>query len=270
MNSILYIIAFLYSSNLHGGLKNYKTTSKLEDYLRKHECDDMTFAPYGEVQLIQYPRKKSRRSGRWGTKYHRYARMNEKDSSNDTDYEEELNFNERNIDKNETDTTTTASNFQGEEDYDDDVKETENDETQDDNIPVTYLEKWQEITDGSSHDNYYDDNRTVSSLGSSLTQQQLTTDGSLFMGECYAPPGKVGLAIDTKNGQPVIHQVRDNSPLVGVLRHLDVIVGIDDIDTSSMTAADITQLMNERIDKRKKITFLRGETAKKNLVEAAA
>ena len=220
----------------------------------------MTFAPYGEVQLTQSFRKKSRRIGRRGVKYHRYSRMNE-NGSNDIDHEEELNVHERNIDKNETDTTTTASNYQEE-----DVEE----ETQDDKIPMTYLEKWQEMTGGSSHDIYHDDNRTVSSLGSSWTQQQLTTDGSLFMGECYAPPGKVGLAIDTINGQPVIHQVRDHSPLVGVLRHLDVIVGVDDIDTSSMSAADVTQLMSERIGKRKKITFLRGETAKKNLVEAAA
>ena len=35
--------------------------------------------------------------------------------------------------------------------------------------------------------------------------------------ECYAPPGKLGVAIDTVNGQPVVHRIKEGSPLKGIL-----------------------------------------------------
>ena len=107
------------------------------------------------------------------------------------------------------------------------------------------------------------DERTVSSAGSA---QELSTDDTLFTGECFAPPGKLGIAIDTLNNQPVVHRVRDESPLSGVLRRLDVIIAVDDEDTSSMSAADVTTLMAKKMDHRRKITYLRGKKAVENLI----
>lgn len=101
------------------------------------------------------------------------------------------------------------------------------------------------------------DNNTVSSMGSSV----LSTDGSVYIGQCFAPPGKLAIAIDTVNGQPVVHRVREESPLAGVLRRLDIIVAVDEEDTSSMSAADVTTLMAKKMDKRRKITFMRGKKA---------
>jgi C-terminal processing protease CtpA/Prc len=109
------------------------------------------------------------------------------------------------------------------------------------------------------------DNRTVSSMGSGISH--LSTDGSLLMGECFAPPGKLGIAIDTLNGQPVVHRVREESPLSGVLRRLDVIAAIDDEDTTSMSAAAVTTLMAKKMDQKRKITYLRGKSAQRNLIK---
>lgn len=102
----------------------------------------------------------------------------------------------------------------------------------------------------------YDD-RTISSMASS----QLSIDGNLLQSICYAPAGKLGIAIDTVNGHPVVHRVRGDSPLVGVLRRLDVIAAIDDEDTIDMSAGDVTTLMARKMDQRRKITFLRGKGA---------
>ena len=100
----------------------------------------------------------------------------------------------------------------------------------------------------------YDD-RTISSMASS----QLSMNGNLLRSDCYAPAGKLGIAIDTVNGHPVVHRVRGDSPLSGVLRRLDVIAAIDDEDTLSMSAGDVTTLMARKMDQRRKITFIRGK-----------
>lgn len=73
----------------------------------------------------------------------------------------------------------------------------------------------------------------------------------------FAPPGKIGVAIDVFNGQPTVHKVRKGSPLENMLRANDVILSIDDVDTSCLSAADVTQLMVKRMDRVRKITFVR-------------
>ncbi|KAL9189202.1 hypothetical protein ACHAXT_011692 [Thalassiosira profunda] len=73
----------------------------------------------------------------------------------------------------------------------------------------------------------------------------------------FAPPGKIGVAIDVVNGQPVVHKVRRGSPVENLLRPNDVLVAIDDEDASCMSAADVTSMMARRMDRVRKITFIR-------------
>ena len=73
----------------------------------------------------------------------------------------------------------------------------------------------------------------------------------------FAPPGKIGVAIDVVNGQPVVHKVRKNSPLENMLQSNDIIMAIDDEDACGMSAADVTSLMVKRMDRVRKITFVR-------------
>ena len=90
---------------------------------------------------------------------------------------------------------------------------------------------------------------------------KLALDGSALQGECFAPPGKLGVAIDTVSGHPVVHRVREDSPLSGVLRRLDVIIAVDEVDTTNMNAADVTSLVAKRMDATRKIRFLRGKAS---------
>eukprot|EP00578_Thalassiosira_sp_NH16_P007098 CAMPEP_0181123216 /NCGR_PEP_ID=MMETSP1071-20121207/25767_1 /TAXON_ID=35127 /ORGANISM="Thalassiosira sp., Strain NH16" /LENGTH=530 /DNA_ID=CAMNT_0023208315 /DNA_START=146 /DNA_END=1738 /DNA_ORIENTATION=- len=77
----------------------------------------------------------------------------------------------------------------------------------------------------------------------------------------YAPPGKVGVAIDVVNGNPIVHKVKRGSPLEGLLRPNDMVMAIDDVDTTCMSAADVTHLMVKRMNYQRKITFVRKEDA---------
>jgi hypothetical protein len=73
----------------------------------------------------------------------------------------------------------------------------------------------------------------------------------------FAPPGKIGVAIDVVNGNPTVHKVRRGSPLEGLLKPNDLVIAIDDVDTTQMSAADVTHLMVKRMNYRRKITFVR-------------
>ena len=96
----------------------------------------------------------------------------------------------------------------------------------------------------------------------SFVSQPDETDSSLFSGNSvqdhiYAPPGKVGVAIDVINGRPTVHKIRNGSPLEGLLQAGDIILSIDDVETSNMSSADVTQLMVKRMNYRRKISFIR-------------
>ena len=55
----------------------------------------------------------------------------------------------------------------------------------------------------------------------------------------------------------MVHKVRRGSPLENMLQQNDIIVAIDDEDTSCLSAANVTRMMVKRIDRVRKITFVR-------------
>lgn len=72
----------------------------------------------------------------------------------------------------------------------------------------------------------------------------------------FAPPGKLGVFIDTTKTGPVIHQVKEVSPMFDVLFTGDQIIAIDDVNVRSMTAAAVTKIMTKRAEFNRKITVL--------------
>jgi hypothetical protein len=71
-----------------------------------------------------------------------------------------------------------------------------------------------------------------------------------------APPGKLGIVIDTTLEGPVVHKINPQSPLEGVLFPGDIIVAIDDVDTRAMSASAITALMVRTANLRRTLTVL--------------
>lgn len=75
--------------------------------------------------------------------------------------------------------------------------------------------------------------------------------------ELWAPAGKLGVAIDVVDGRPVVWKIKAGSPVEGFLQKGDFLLGIDEVDTSSMSAADITSIMVRRMRQQRKITYVR-------------
>ena len=58
-----------------------------------------------------------------------------------------------------------------------------------------------------------------------------------------APPGKLGIVIDTSEDGPVVKLVKENSPLEGLVFPDDLIVAVGSTETKGMTGAELTTLM---------------------------
>ena len=102
---------------------------------------------------------------------------------------------------------------------------------------------------------------STTTTGSSNASRYLKLRGQNYDGvkrHCFAPKGKLGIAIE--NGPvgvgPVVHKIKKGSPLEGILKRGDRIVGIDDADTRELSAADVTAWMVEKMDCRRKITYM--------------
>jgi C-terminal processing protease CtpA/Prc len=69
-------------------------------------------------------------------------------------------------------------------------------------------------------------------------------------GEKYtviAPAGKLGVILDNPDdGAPVIHTVKDTSPLLGKIDVGDRLVNIDNVDVSGFTPAQVVQLLSTK------------------------
>lgn len=65
--------------------------------------------------------------------------------------------------------------------------------------------------------------------------------------EVRAPPGKLGMVIDTPNGgMPIVHAIRDNSTLVDKIRIGDKLISVDGEDTTNMTALRVSKLISNK------------------------
>ena len=86
------------------------------------------------------------------------------------------------------------------------------------------------------------------------------TDASLKRSGLYdvfAPSGPLGIVVDTSKNGPLVHSMKPTSSLLGLVSPGDLIVGLDDMDTRSMTAATLTRLMAKRSNQpERKITLL--------------
>lgn len=75
--------------------------------------------------------------------------------------------------------------------------------------------------------------------------------------DVFAPAGPIGIVVDTTKDGPVVHSLKSTSPMLGLMNPGDLIVGLDDVDTRSMTAATLTRLMAKKANqKERKITLL--------------
>jgi hypothetical protein len=75
--------------------------------------------------------------------------------------------------------------------------------------------------------------------------------------DVFAPPGPIGIVVDTSKEGPAVHSLKSTSPMLGLINPGDLIIALDDEDTRIMTAASLTRLMAKKSrQKERKITLL--------------
>lgn len=75
--------------------------------------------------------------------------------------------------------------------------------------------------------------------------------------DIVAPPGKLGIIIDTCGEGPIVHSVKPTSPLEGLMFKGDLVVAVDDEDTREWSAHYLTKLVAKKSKFERKITVLR-------------
>jgi C-terminal processing protease CtpA/Prc len=65
--------------------------------------------------------------------------------------------------------------------------------------------------------------------------------------EIIAPAGKLGVVIDTPNdAPPVVHAVKDSSPISNEIRVGDRLVAVDDEDVRTWSAIEVSKLLGRK------------------------
>jgi hypothetical protein len=107
------------------------------------------------------------------------------------------------------------------------------------------------------------DSQTGERVGESTVGGDLSTEVSvrpnMTSREIMAPPGKLGIVIDTTLEGPVVHKVNPGSALEDKIYPGDIIVAIDDVDTRAMSASAITALMVKTANQERRLTVLSEE-----------
>ena len=100
--------------------------------------------------------------------------------------------------------------------------------------------------------NYEHDLKSVDA--SSPDSKQSKKESNFFKRHFIAPPGKLGIIIDTTKNGPSVYQVKSGSPLENIIFEGDLIISIDSISTKGMTASGVTKIMARTMDSARNIT----------------
>ena len=64
--------------------------------------------------------------------------------------------------------------------------------------------------------------------------------------EVRAPPGPLGILIDSSKDGPIIHSIKDESPLKHLVEPGDIILSVDGVDTKSMDAVAVANWISSK------------------------
>lgn len=79
---------------------------------------------------------------------------------------------------------------------------------------------------------------------------------SIVCRDCFAPPGKLNIFIQSTKDGPCVHSVNEISSLVGQIFPGDLIIAVDNVDTRAMTADEVLEIMQAKNGHERKITVL--------------
>jgi hypothetical protein len=86
-----------------------------------------------------------------------------------------------------------------------------------------------------------DDNDKASSVAPNAV-----AESSALSYDVFAPPGALGIVVDTTEKGCIVYSVKKSSPMQGLMNRGDVIIGLDNFDVRNMSAASLTKLMAKK------------------------
>ena len=88
-----------------------------------------------------------------------------------------------------------------------------------------------------------------------------TGDGSVSYHAIELPDGKLGLVVEHLDDGHIVAKVKPGSQMAGLIMEGDVIVGLDEVDTRSMSGAALTSLMARKSATKRILKIARGDRA---------
>ena len=73
-----------------------------------------------------------------------------------------------------------------------------------------------------------------------------TPAGSALSYDVFAPPGALGIVVDTTEKGCIVYSLKKSSPMQGLMNKGDLIIGLDNFDVRNMDAASLTKLMAKK------------------------
>ncbi len=73
-----------------------------------------------------------------------------------------------------------------------------------------------------------------------------TPAGGTLSYDVFAPPGALGIVVDTTEKGCIVYSLRKSSPMQGLMNKGDLIIGLDNFDVRNMDAASLTKLMAKK------------------------
>lgn len=98
---------------------------------------------------------------------------------------------------------------------------------------------------------------SILSVGSA-SSKSLAPHSSTEHYEIRAPPGSLGMVVVTSREGPRVYHVKDESPLANVIEEGDIIEGIDNHNTSRMTATSLRRFLRSRDAQAERVIKIRG------------
>lgn len=141
-----------------------------------------------------------------------------------------------------------------------DHRSSHNTETQTYALPRTISPQYDNNRKANDDRRYHDDISSVTSFRSDINSIADSIDTERLSNwqkrDCFAPPGKLGLAVRSSTLGPVVTSLHDLSPLQGQMFPGDFIVAIDDLDTRGMPAEILTKVSESRKMNERRFTVM--------------
>jgi len=103
---------------------------------------------------------------------------------------------------------------------------------------------------------YYNDDDDDDDKESSVADNSPIHSNALSY-DVFAPPGALGIVVDTTKKGCVVYSLKKSSPMQGLMNRGDLIIGLDNFDVRNMSAASLTKLMAKKSEQaERKFTLI--------------